>query len=377
MRILIINTDYVNFLHYLYAQNPGLAQKSYEEQMAARNQSLFGVADFYSRQFCALGHEAVDIHSNNEFLQNAWANENGFLSATDAKWRFRLRGGFVPWISRARDDRWFYRILAAQIKKYKPDVLINHDPVVVDGRFLATMKPYVRFFVGQIASQIPPGTDFKIYNLMISSLRNLVLYFQKMGIHAQWQPLGFESRILQFLPKVQKDIPLSFVGSLFTTHQARLRLLEYLCERCQIQIWGHGIEGLPKNSPIRRCYHGEAWGLDMYKILQRSHIALNCHSPFAESFANNMRLFEATGVGALLLTEQSDNLSELFEPGREVVAYENREQCVDRIHYYLDHREERQAIAWAGQERTLGAHTYAARAKELLAIMAEELKLSN
>ncbi|MEM4218054.1 MAG: hypothetical protein QXZ09_08530 [Candidatus Methanomethylicaceae archaeon] len=33
MRFLILNTDYQEFLHWLYAQHPGLEKKHYEEQM--------------------------------------------------------------------------------------------------------------------------------------------------------------------------------------------------------------------------------------------------------------------------------------------------------------------------------------------------------
>ena len=45
----------------------------------------------------------------------------------------------------------------------------------------------------------------------------------------------------------------------------------------------------------------------------------------AKSYANNMRLYEATGVGALLVTDWKENLGEMFEPGKEVVAYRSPE----------------------------------------------------
>ena len=47
MKFLIINTDYPAFLTSLYDENPGLAERSFDEQMSVRNASLFGVADFY------------------------------------------------------------------------------------------------------------------------------------------------------------------------------------------------------------------------------------------------------------------------------------------------------------------------------------------
>ena len=77
MKFLILNTDYHDFLSWLYGQQPGLEKQPYEEQMRVRAKSLFGVADFYSRNLHKLGHEAWDIHANNEFMQKAWAREHG------------------------------------------------------------------------------------------------------------------------------------------------------------------------------------------------------------------------------------------------------------------------------------------------------------
>src|SRR4030088_1916263 len=77
MRILVLNADYPRFLAWLYRHQPELENASYATQMAARNASLFGVADFYSRNFAAWGHPAAEIHVNNPWLQSAWAREHG------------------------------------------------------------------------------------------------------------------------------------------------------------------------------------------------------------------------------------------------------------------------------------------------------------
>ena len=77
MRILVLNADYPRFLDWLYRRQPGLENTSYTTQMLARNGSLFGLADFYSKNFAALGHPAAEIHVNNPWLQAAWASEHG------------------------------------------------------------------------------------------------------------------------------------------------------------------------------------------------------------------------------------------------------------------------------------------------------------
>jgi spore maturation protein CgeB len=112
----------------------------------------------------------------------------------------------------------------------------------------------------------------------------------------------------------------------------------------------------------------------MYKVLSLSRISLNRHIDVAEGHANNMRLFETTGVGTLLLTEAAPNLADLFVPGREVVAYEDEDDLVEKIEHYLEHDDERVEIASAGQRRTLSEHTYRRRMTELAAILEQRLQ---
>ena len=121
------------------------------------------------------------------------------------------------------------------------------------------------------------------------------------------------------------------------------------------------------------CYRGKAWGLEMYRILRSSKMTLNHHIDVAQHYANNMRLFEATGVGTLLITDWKENLHEMFEPGKEVVAYRSPDECVELIQYFLEHGDERESIAYAGQRRTLAEHTYHHRMLEFIDIVRKHL----
>jgi spore maturation protein CgeB len=56
-----------------------------------------------------------------------------------------------------------------------------------------------------------------------------------------------------------------------------------------------------------------------------------------------------------------------------VVGYKSPEECFELIQYYLEHNEERETIAHAGQERTLKEHTYYQRVQELVAIVRKYL----
>src|SRR5215831_682832 len=142
MRFLILSTDYPESLEWLYAQRPGLERASYEEQVAARYQSLLGSSDFYAVNLHRLGHEAYDINVNNVPMQSAWAREHG-IKDSDLRWQFRLRKGVVPWLSRVSDRQWSSDVLAAQIKYYKPDILFTLDMQIGNDVF-KRIKPEVR-----------------------------------------------------------------------------------------------------------------------------------------------------------------------------------------------------------------------------------------
>jgi spore maturation protein CgeB len=373
MKFLILNTDYPEFLCWLYAQHPGLERQPYEHQMRVCYESLFGVADFYSSNLRKLGYEAWDICANNEFMQKAWANEHGLRIDSGQRWQFRLRRGLIPWVARPTNCQWVYQIMTAQIRHYKPDVLLNQAMDCVSNDFLRGVKPYVRLLVGQhAATRLPETENWSVYDLIISSFPPTLDWFRLKGVPAELNRLGFEPRVLSHLEDGEKKIPISFVGSFNRVHSTRVEWLEYLSTMFQVKVWSPHTNHLPASSPILRAYVGPAWGIEMYHVLRDSFLTLNHHGDIPR-YANNLRLFDATGVGTLLVTDWKKNLHEMFEPDKEVIAYRTSEECVEMIQYYLEHEDKRQAVASAGQQRTLRDHTYYQRMQELVSIVHKHL----
>ena len=95
----------------------------------------------------------------------------------------------------------------------------------------------------------------------------------------------------------------------------------------------------------------------MYQTLRNSKIVINHHIDAVKNYASNQRLYEVTGVGALLLTDKSSNLEELFKIDQEIVCYSNLKECADTAMYYIDNPIERERITLAGTKRTLSSHT--------------------
>jgi len=338
--------------------------------MAARMETMFGVADYYSQALRNLGHFAIDIHANNGPAQQAWGREHGVTFAAGGSSPREL----FPWTCRMERGKWPYEVLAAQIRHYRPDVLLNQAMDMIEPAALREFKPLVGRLVGQHAS--PPlqeEADWGVYDLAVSSFMPRVEWFRQRGLRAELNRLGFDRRVLGRVGARERDVPVSFVGSFLDMHTSRTAVLERLVEAgVPLRIWGMVPAGGLERSPLRACYAGPAWGLQMYDVLARSKIVVNHHGN-VPPYANNLRLFESTGSGAMLLTDDKPNLGELVRVGAEVVAYRDPDECVERVRYYLTHDAERAAIAKAGQERTLADHSFENRMRELIEIIGRGL----
>lgn len=349
---LFINVYYQAFMIEHYRRHPQLARDNYQKQKESLHGRCFGDCDFYSEGLKAAGWDAEDLIINCWPLQKAWAIENNY-------------------------DGEGFSIAVEQIRRAKPDVIYLQDLSVATKEFISIVRPYTKLIVGQIASPVPPQASLLDIDIIFSSFPHFVERFRKAGINAYYQPLSFEPRVLgrlnAYVSFNERKYAATFVGGVSMAHGKGTQFLEQLAHLVPIDFWGYGAESLPADSPIRRQHHGEAWGLDMFEILSQSRIAVNRHIDVSENYANNMRLFEATGCGALLVTEYKDNLNELFEIGKEVVAYRSPEECADLIRYYLANPHEAEGIAKAGQKRTLDEHCIAKRMKQTAHILKSRL----
>ena len=70
------------------------------------------------------------------------------------------------------------------------------------------------------------------------------------------------------------------------------------------------------------------------------------------------RTFEVPGSGGFLLTEAVPHLEEFFVPGREVGVFTDPDDLAEQVGHWLNHAEERAAVAEAGHRRALAEHTY-------------------
>jgi spore maturation protein CgeB len=393
MRVVFLTVDYPEALQSTYAGSwTDVTGKTYAELYTHSRAALFspGMAE----ALCVLGHDAIDVRVNNLPLQRAWRAENvghrfGFRHQA-RRFGFGLRrvasrgraavhyvttGSQLPSLPDSRFDARnpeIKEIVADQIFHLRPDVVYNFDPVAIDGKFLAGLKSHFGALVAQIAAPVPPTMDWSDYDLVISSLPNYVASFTQRGISAAYLPLFFVPRILEEVPPAPRDLKLTFVGSVTRAHGGRREFLMRMAETLPLALFG-SLHGETGSSPLASAYRGPAWGRGMFAVLARSRLTLNRHIDVAMGYANNMRLYEATGMGACLVTERAPNLADLFEPGSEVVAYEDIEECISLCRFYAAHKAKAETIARAGQRRCLTDHNVERRSEQLIALLRARL----
>lgn len=369
MKIVIVDTYYPKFLSAYYKKTPGLERASYDLQLESLLSARFGTSDFYSHHLRDLGVHAEDLIVNCLPMQRMWAIRHA-LAFSDVALKVPHRFFRVPllgsWLARLPG---LVDVAFAQIQSMKPDVLYCQDLSFFPPEIIHKLKGTVQLVVGQIACPLPPENFLKSYDLILTSLPHFVPKFRDMGINSEYFRIGFESRILKELGSIEKNIDVSFVGGISRHHHQSIPMLEELACHTPIQFFGYGVENLDKSSPIRSRHNGEVWGLDMYRTLGRSRMTVNRHINIAGEEANNMRLYEATGMGALLITDRKKNLGELFEINKEVVAYSSKEEAVELINHFVKNPDEADKIAKAGQNKTIEVHGYGQRMMELIPIL--------
>ena len=375
MNVVILDSYYPRFLDA--AMPVATADSPDFDVLRARLLGLrFGTSDFYSRNLVALGHEAQDLIFNCEPLQRQWLSENAPPSRAATRWLTSAlrRLPFGP-KSPAPQPVPLLEIALEQIRRTRPDVLYVQDLNLLPPETIATLRNegHVGLVVGQIACPLPELRFVKAFDLILTSFPHYVDRFRSMGVASEYFRIGFDPIVLDELGLAERDLECTFIGGITPAHSGRLHFLEQLATRSDIQFFGYGADSLPSDSPIRARHHGEVWGMEMYRALARSRVTLNIHIDVAENYANNMRLYEATGSGALLLTDMKDNLGDLFKIDHEIVTYRNLDEAVEKIRHYTAHPEQAREIALAGQRRTLAEHTYASRMTELAGILEDYL----
>jgi spore maturation protein CgeB len=148
-----------------------------------------------------------------------------------------------------------------------------------------------------------------------------------------------------------------------TLYYFRSKILEAISD-FDLKIWG----GLPRyyDGPLRERHMGRGvYTREKAACFNAAKIVINTLHPM-EVGGLNARAFEIAGCGGFQLITEADAVVRHFEPGREIETFHDLKELREKVRYYLDHEEDRCAIAQAGLRRAHTEHTYTNRLKEIL-----------
>lgn len=404
-RIVKITSFYRDYLSDYYKRKPLITNENYDVQLSDIMSEGFAWADFFSKHLRELGQEAFEIIRNAEPMQATWAKENGCNAD---------------------------KTLLYQLKKLKPEVVFFQDTINYSNEFIKEIRkevPSIRLLIAHVCS---PYSDaqlalFKSFDIILVCSPGFQNYFSRHGIKNFLFYHGFEKDLLS---KIQdndnfEENDILFIGSFFqskTFHDSRLRLIESIL-RADLPLTIYSeiksqrtidlrllqmtfistriLRGLSlnrfvqNNSALRKAallnempkrnyfsakfyshlQNRGIYGVEMLKLLSRSKISLNNHGGIAGEYAANIRMFEVTGAGSLLLTDNKRNIKDLFEPDSEIITYSSPGECISKLRWLLDHPEETKKIAFAGHQRTLKSHTIEQRVGLLNEIILKEFRV--
>lgn len=155
---------------------------------------------------------------------------------------------------------------------------------------------------------------------------------------------------------------ISFVGTLLPAnlYSERVDALSALSE-FNLGIWS--VHDVPQ--VLKPYYRGSALGQQMMRVMSAAPISLNVHGNFMR-YGGNMRLFESVGVGAFQIVDDRPGVREWFTPDEHLVIFTDYDDLRQKVGYYLNHPDERIAIAKAAREHALQHHTYDHRLQTLM-----------
>ena len=219
-------------------------------------------------------------------------------------------------------------------------------------------------------------------DLVLCYSRDDAQWLASKGCRAVFFPLAFDPLLYYPCGGQEKDIDVYFVGNY---HSERQVFMEELLVALDGRPWRMVFEGPlydPKRPLLwtrtRRDYphlfravtNRRVEHAHINALTNRSRICLNVLPAQARS-ALNVRAYEICGAGGFQVITANEVVGDLFELGREVVAFASIQELVNMLDSYLASSADqvREAIAAAGHRRAMSEHSFDHRVASLMEIV--------
>jgi spore maturation protein CgeB len=261
--------------------------------------------------------------------------------------------------------------LKSEVAKVKPDLVLSIKGEVVLAETLDWLKGQLgaklalwypddpRYF-RSLVNHIAPHYDY----IFTASERAIEMYREIGAINVDYLPFGCEPSVhrrvaLNETDRASYTSDICFVGT-YTRRRAKI-IKSVWKAGLRVRVWGPYWKNFIHGGQVSNGIYG----LEMVKAFNGAKIVLNMHEESDLPYKVNTRVFEATGSGTFLLTDNSYGLNQMFRIGEEVVAYNDIKELIKTIKYYLN-SDEKKDISDKAMRRAHREHTYQQRVTKLL-----------
>lgn len=198
------------------------------------------------------------------------------------------------------------------------------------------------------------------------------LWREKGFSNVIYSPFAYDETTYR-VKDLDKIYDVSFVGGF---HPYRAWLIKRLRKAgVDVAVWGNAWpDGVVPQDRMIEVFNQSRINLNLtdsvswdLRYLLSSHWAVrNLRASRKRGEQTKGRNFEIPGCGGFQLSCYSEDLEKHFRISDEVAIYQDADDLVDKVRYYLRHSEEREEIARAGHRRAVSEHTFAHRFRDLV-----------
>ena len=277
--------------------------------------------------------------------------------------------------SKALYQRWIGRRLERLGLRWRPEVTLVIKGGPLGPEFIARFRKRVGTRVVNVFPDNPlwmlPFECIEAYDLFFTKERYALRSLQQAGLrNLHYLPLYCVPALhhpvtLTDAERTRYGGSLSFVGSRYPYRERFMRELAAY----PLRLWGRGW--MRARDPAIRAMvaGGPAWGRDGLCIYSGSTLSFNQHHPMNDIVGVNLRTFELAAAGAAQVVDFKEDLTTLFKPDEEVIAYRDPSELRRQLDHYLSNPDEARAIGENARRRALAKHTLRHRIEEILAVI--------